>query len=119
MPALRTVGHGEDSTQQILVREVARLSRFAFRSLLMKWAWTDRVNGLVDFLKWSDEKERRKREQMAEDSTAGVRLVPLPEVVHPMLTEEIRIARTLRMLQCLDRPLRTASRRRPQAQGCW
>lgn len=118
MPVLRTVGHSEDATEQVLVREVPRLSRFDFQSLLMKWAWTDRVNGLVDFLKRSDEKERRKREQMAEDSTAGVRLVPLPRVVHPILTEEIRIACTLRMLEYLDRRLRTAPRRRPQAQGC-
>lgn len=118
MPVLRTVGHSEDATEQVLVREVPRPSRFDFQSLLMKWTWTDRVNGLVDFLKRPNEKERRKRAQIAEDSTAGVRLVPLPRVVHPILTEEIRIACTLRMLQYLDRRLRTAPRRRPQAQGC-
>lgn len=109
--ALRMLGRredAEDATQEILVRVVTRLSQFDFRSQLKTWAWRIAINYILDFKKSAEEKQRRTFVQLGEELAAGLRSDTPPETERSLLVEEIRIACTLGMLQCLDKPLRAA-----------
>ncbi len=109
--ALRMLGRredAEDATQEILVRVVTRLSQFDFRSRLKTWAWRVAINYILDLRKSAEEKQRRSFVQLGDELAAGLRPDAPSETDRSLLIEEIRIACTLGMLQCLDKPLRAA-----------
>ncbi len=108
--ALRMLCHredAEDATQEILVRIVTRLSQFDFRSKLRTWAYRIAVNYILDVKKSPVERMRLSFEQFAEELDAVPDSGP-SEAEHSLLIEEVKIACTFGMLQCLDRPHRLA-----------
>ncbi len=98
----------EDATQEILVRIVTRLSQFDFRSKLKTWAYRIAVNYILDVKKSPVEKLRLSLEHFAEDLTSVPGDAGPPEFEQSVLIEEVKIACTFGMLQCLDRPSRVA-----------
>ena len=98
----------EDATQEILVRIVTRLSQFDFRSKLKTWAYRVAVNYIMDVRKSAVERLHLSFERFAEDLTGGLDLEGPAEAEHSLLIEEVKVACTLGMLQCLDRPHRLA-----------
>lgn len=109
--ALRMLGNredAEDATQEILIRIITRLSQFDFRSRLKTWAYRVAVNYILDVKKSAVERLRWSFEEFAEDLTAGLSADALPESEQSLLIEEVKVACTLGMLQCLDRAHRLA-----------
>jgi RNA polymerase sigma factor (sigma-70 family) len=98
----------EDATQEILVRIVTRLSQFDFRSKLTTWAYRVAINYILDVRKSAVERLQLSFERFSEDLTAGLGAEAPPETEHSLLIEEVKVACTLGMLQCLDRPHRLA-----------
>jgi RNA polymerase sigma factor (sigma-70 family) len=98
----------EDATQEILVRIVTRLSQFDFRSKLKTWAYRVAVNYIMDVRKSAVERLHLSFERFAEDLTGGLDLEGPADAEHSLLIEEVKVACTLGMLQCLDRPHRLA-----------
>jgi RNA polymerase sigma factor (sigma-70 family) len=98
----------EDATQEILVRIVTRLSQFDFRSKLKTWAYRVAVNYIMDVRKSAVEQLHLSFERFAEDLTGRLDLEAPAETEHSLLIEEVKVACTLGMLQCLDRPHRLA-----------
>jgi RNA polymerase sigma factor (sigma-70 family) len=98
----------EDATQEILVRVVTHLSAFDFRSKLTTWAYRVAVNYVLDVRKSAVERLHLSFERFADDLTGGLGLEAPPETEHSLLIEEVKVACTLGMLQCLDRPHRLA-----------
>jgi RNA polymerase sigma factor (sigma-70 family) len=96
----------EDATQEILVRIVTRLSQFDFRSKLTTWAYRIAVNYILDVRKSAVERLHLSFERFADDLTSGLGLEAPEETEHSLLIEEVKVACTLGMLQCLDRPHR-------------
>ncbi|MCX6627148.1 MAG: RNA polymerase sigma factor [Candidatus Solibacter sp.] len=96
----------EDATQEILVRIVTRLSQFDFRSRLTTWAYRVAVNYILDVRKSAVERLHLSFKRFAEDLTGGLGLEAPAETEHSLLIEEVKVACTLGMLQCLDRPHR-------------
>ena len=98
----------EDATQEILVRIVTRLAQFDFRSKLKTWAYRVAVNYILDVRKSAVERLHLSFASFAEDLTGGLDLEAPAETEHSLLIEEVKVACTLGMLQCLDRPHRLA-----------
>ncbi len=98
----------EDATQEILVRIVTRLSQFDFRSKLKTWAFRVAVNYILDVKKSAVERLRLSFESFAQDLTEGLGLEAPSETEYSLLIEEVKIGCSLAMLQCLDRPHRSA-----------
>lgn len=98
----------EDATQEILVRMVTRLSQFDGRSRLTTWAYRIAVNYILDVRKSAVERLHLSFERFAEDLAGGMGLEAPAESEHSLLVEEVKVACTLGMLQCLDRPHRLA-----------
>jgi RNA polymerase sigma factor (sigma-70 family) len=98
----------EDATQEILVRIVARLSQFDFRSKLKTWAFRVAVNYILDVKKSHVERLHLSFEWFAQDLTEGLGLEAPAETEHSLLVEEVKVGCSLGMLQCLDRPHRLA-----------
>jgi RNA polymerase sigma factor (sigma-70 family) len=98
----------EDATQEILIRIVTRLSQFDFRSKLKTWAYRVAVNYILDVKKSAVERLHMNFEQLAEDITGGLGAAALPEAEQSLLVEEVKIACSMGMLQCLDREHRLA-----------
>jgi RNA polymerase sigma factor (sigma-70 family) len=96
----------EDATQEILVRIITRLSQFDFRSRLTTWAYRIAVNYILDARKSAVERMHLSFERFADDLTGGLELQAPGETEHSLLIEEVKVACTLGMLQCLDRPHR-------------
>jgi DNA-directed RNA polymerase specialized sigma24 family protein len=94
--------------QEILVRIIVRLSQFDFGSRLKTWAYRVAVNYILDLKKSPVERLRLSFEGFASDLTQGVSLAAPGETERSLLIEEIKVACTLGMLQCLDRPHRLA-----------
>jgi RNA polymerase sigma factor (sigma-70 family) len=109
--ALRMLCNREDAadaTQEILVRIVTRLSQFDFRSKLKTWVYRVAVNYIMDVRKSAIERLHLSFERFAEDLTGGLDPEGPAETEHSLLIEEVKVACTLGMLQCLDRPHRLA-----------
>src|SRR5208337_123879 len=109
--ALRMLAHredAEDATQEALVRIVTRLSQLDFRSKLKTWAYRIAVNYILDVKKSPVEKLRLSFEHFAENLTAAPELAGPPEAEQSILIEEVKIACTFAMLQCLDPSSRVA-----------
>jgi RNA polymerase sigma factor (sigma-70 family) len=98
----------EDATQEILVRLVTRLSQFDFRSKLTTWTYRIAVNYILDVRKSAVERLHLSFERLAEDLTGGMEPEAPAETEESLLIEEVKVACTLGMLQCLDRPHRLA-----------
>jgi RNA polymerase sigma factor (sigma-70 family) len=98
----------EDATQEILVRIVTRLSQFDFRSRLTTWAYRVAVNFILDTKKSAIERLHLSFERFAEDLTGGLQPAAPDDTEHSVLIEEVKVACTTAMLQCLDRPHRLA-----------
>lgn len=98
----------EDATQEILVRVVTRLSQFDFRSTLKTWAYRVAVNYILDAKKSAMERLNLGFERFAEDLVHGLQPSGADDVVDSMLIDEVKVACSLAMLQCLDRPHRAA-----------
>jgi len=98
----------EDATQEILVRVVTRLSQFDSRSRLKTWVYRVAVNYILDVKKSATERLHLSFEQFAEDLAEGVQPAAPDDTEQSLLIEEVKVACTLAMLQCLDRPHRLA-----------
>ena len=98
----------EDATQEILVRIVTRLSQFDFRSRLKTWAYRVAVNYILDVRKSAIERLHLSFERFAEDLETGLQPAAPDDTERSMLIEEVKVACTMAMLQCLDRPHRLA-----------
>jgi RNA polymerase sigma factor (sigma-70 family) len=98
----------EDATQEILVRVVTHLAQFDFRSKLKTWAYRVAVNYILDFRRSAVERLHLSFESLAENLTGGLDLEAPSETERSLLIEEVKVACTLGMLQCLDRPHRLA-----------
>jgi RNA polymerase sigma factor (sigma-70 family) len=98
----------EDATQEILVRIVTRLSQFDFRSRLKTWAYRVAVNFILDTRKSAVERLHLSFERFADDLTDGLQPAAPDDTEHSVLIEEVKVACTTAMLQCLDRPHRLA-----------
>lgn len=98
----------EDATQEILVRIVTHLSQFDFRSKLKTWVYRVAVNYILDVKKSAVERLHLSFERLAEDITGGLSLEAPGETERSLLVEEVKVACTFGMLQCLDRPHRLA-----------
>ena len=98
----------EDATQEVLVRIVTRLSQFDFRSRLKTWAYRVAVNYILDVKKSAVERLHLSFERFAEDLTGGLGPEAPAETERSFLIEEVKVACTTAMLQCLDRPHRLA-----------
>ena len=98
----------EDATQEILVRIVTRLSQFDFRSRLKTWAYRVAVNYVLDVRKSAIERLHLSFERFAEDLETGLQPAAPDDTERSMLIEEVKVACTMAMLQCLDRPHRLA-----------
>jgi RNA polymerase sigma factor (sigma-70 family) len=98
----------EDATQEILVRIVTHLAQFDSRSKLKTWVYRVAVNYILDFRKSAVERLHLSFESFAEDLMGGLDLEAPAETEHSLLIEEVKVACTLGMLQCLDRPHRLA-----------
>jgi RNA polymerase sigma factor (sigma-70 family) len=96
----------EDATQEILIRVVTRLSQFDFRSRLKTWVYRVAVNYILDARKSAIERLHLSFERFAEDLVDGVQPTAPDDTEHSMLIEEVKVACTTAMLQCLDRPHR-------------
>lgn len=90
------------------MRFVTRLSQFDFRRKLKTWAYRIAVNYILDVKKSPVEKLRTSFDRFAEYLTSAPEDVGPPEAEHSILIEEVKIACTFGMLQCLDRPRRVA-----------
>ena len=109
--ALRMLGNqedAEDATQEILIRIVTRLSQFDFRSKLKTWAYRIAVNYVLDLQRSPAQRQKRSFHELAEAIVAGISQESPSETERSLLVEEVKVACTLGMLQCLDRPLRAA-----------
>jgi len=98
----------EDATQEILIRIVTRLSQFDFRSRLKTWAYRVAVNYILDTRKSAIERLHLGFERFAEDLESGLQPAAPDDTEHSVLIEEVKVACTTAMLQCLDRPHRLA-----------
>jgi RNA polymerase sigma factor (sigma-70 family) len=98
----------EDATQEILIRVVTRLSQFDFRSRLKTWVYRVAVNYVLDVRKSAIERLHLSFERFADDLEQGVQPAAPDDTERSMLVEEVKIACTTAMLQCLDRPHRLA-----------
>lgn len=98
----------EDATQEILIRVVTRLSQFDFRSRLKTWVYRVAVNYVLDVKKSATERLHLSFERFAEDLAEGVQPSAPDDTEKSLLIEEVKVACTLAMLQCLDRPHRLA-----------
>ncbi len=98
----------EDATQEILIRIVTHLSEFDFRSRLKTWAYRVAVNYILDTKKSAIERLHLSFERFAEDLESGLQPAAPDDTEHSMLIEEVKVACTTAMLQCLDRPHRLA-----------
>jgi len=98
----------EDATQEILIRIVTRLSQFDFRSRLKTWAYRVAVNYILDTKKSAIERLHLSFERFAEDLEGGLQPAAPDDTERSMLVEEVKVACTMAMLQCLDRPHRLA-----------
>ena len=98
----------EDATQEILIRIVTRLSQFDFRSRLKTWAYRVAVNYILDTKKSAIERLQLTFERFAEDLAGGLQPAAPDDTERSLLIEEVKVACTLAMLQCLDRPHRLA-----------
>ena len=98
----------EDATQEILVRIVTRLSQFDFRSRLKTWAYRVAVNFILDTKKSAIERLHLGFERFAGDLAGGLQPAAPDDTEHSVLIEEVKVACTTAMLQCLDRPHRLA-----------
>jgi RNA polymerase sigma factor (sigma-70 family) len=96
----------EDATQEILVRIVTRLSQFDFRSRLKTWPYRVAVNFILDTKKSAIERLHLSFERFADDLTGGLQPAAPDDTEHSVLIEEVKVACTTAMLQCLDRPHR-------------
>jgi RNA polymerase sigma factor (sigma-70 family) len=98
----------EDATQEILVRTVARLSQFDFRSKLKTWVYRIAVNYILDVKKSALERLHLTFDTFADDLLHGLSSDGPADAERSLLTEEVKVGCTLGMLQCLDRPHRLA-----------
>jgi len=98
----------EDATQEILIRIVTRLSQFDFRSRLKTWAYRVAVNYILDTKKSAIERLHLSFERFAEDLESGLQPAAPDDTERSLLIEEVKVACTMAMLQCLDRPHRLA-----------
>lgn len=98
----------EDATQEILIRIVTRLSQFDHRSKLKTWAYRVAVNYILDVKKSAMERMQLNFEQLGEGIASGLGEESVPEAEQSLLVEEVKIACSMGMLQCLDRPGRLA-----------
>jgi RNA polymerase sigma factor (sigma-70 family) len=98
----------EDATQEILVRIVTRLSQFNFESRLKTWAYRVAVNFILDTKKSAIERLHLSFERFAEDLADGLQPAAPDDTERSLLIEEVKLACTMAMLQCLDRPHRLA-----------
>lgn len=98
----------EDATQEILVRIVTRLSRFAFRSRLRTWAYRVAVNYILDVKKSAIERLHLSFERFGDSLIEALDVEGASNTEQSLLIEEVKVGCTLAMLQCLDRPHRLA-----------
>jgi RNA polymerase sigma factor (sigma-70 family) len=98
----------EDAAQEILIRVVTRLSQFDFRSRLKTWVYRVAVNYILDVKKSATERLHLSFERFAKDLAEGVQPAAADDTEKSLLIEEVKVACTLAMLQCLDRPHRLA-----------
>ena len=98
----------EDATQEVLIRIVTRLSQFDFRSRLRTWAYRVAVNYILDTKKSAIERLHLSFERFAEDLESGLQPAAPDDTERSLLIEEVKVACTMAMLQCLDRRHRLA-----------
>jgi RNA polymerase sigma factor (sigma-70 family) len=98
----------EDATQEILVRVVTRLGQFDFASKLRTWVYRVAVNYLLDVKKSATERLRLRFGALGDDLADGLSPEGPEDAELSLLTTEVKIGCTMAMLQCLDRPHRTA-----------
>jgi RNA polymerase sigma factor (sigma-70 family) len=98
----------EDATQEILVRIVTRLSQFNFQSRLKTWAYRVAINCILDGKKSAIERLHLSFGRFAEDLAKGLEPASADDSERSLLIEEVKVACTMAMLQCLDRPHRLA-----------
>ncbi len=98
----------EDATQEILIRIVTHLPQFKFSSKLKTWSYRVAVNYILDVKKSAVERRHLSFELLAEHLTTGLNLQAPSESEQSLLVEEVKIGCTFGMLQCLDRPHRSA-----------
>ena len=85
-----------------------RLSQFDFRSKLKTWAYRIAVNYILDVKKSPVEKLRLSFGYFAERLSNVPQDEGASEIEESLLVEEVKLACTFGMLQCLDRPNRLA-----------
>jgi RNA polymerase sigma factor (sigma-70 family) len=98
----------EDATQEILIRILARLSQFEFRSRVKTWAYRLAVNYILDVKKSAIERLHLGFDQFAENLVSGLEPASPDDTMHSLLIDEVKVGCSLAMLQCLDRPHRAA-----------
>jgi RNA polymerase sigma factor (sigma-70 family) len=112
--ALRMLWHPEDArdaTQEILIRIVTRLSTFRGASAFSTWAYRVAANYLLTARKSRLEERRYTFQSFGEELDQGLSdnaAAPAASGEMALLLEEIKVACTLAMLTCLDRPHRLA-----------
>ena len=84
------------------------MSQFDFRSRLKTWAYRVAVNYILDTKKSAIERLHLSFERFAEDLESGLQPAAPDDTEHSVLIEEVKVACTMAMLQCLDRPHRLA-----------
>jgi RNA polymerase sigma factor (sigma-70 family) len=98
----------EDATQEILTRIATQLPRFEFRSRVETWAYRVAVNYILDAKKSAIERLHLSFERFAANLADGLEPAAPEDTERSILIEEVKVACTLAMLQCLDRPHRLA-----------
>lgn len=110
--ALRMLWHpadAEDATQETLLRVVTQLSKFEGRSRFRTWVYRVAVRSILNF-KRSRGEHGMSFDEYGDDLLDGLN-APTPGLSgaeRDTLREEVKVACTLAMLQCLDRDHRIA-----------
>jgi DNA-directed RNA polymerase specialized sigma24 family protein len=86
----------------------SRLSQFDFRSRLKTWGYRVAVNYILDVRKSAIERLHLGFERFGENLAEGLHPAAPEGTEHSLLVEEVKVACTTAMLQCLDRPHRLA-----------
>lgn len=107
--AIRFLGHpadAEDATQEILIKVITNLSRFAGQSALRTWVYRIATTTLLDTRERLA--ERRTFALMEAELRQPLDATPYDQPDRDVLAEEVKIGCTLGMLACLSREQRLA-----------
>jgi RNA polymerase sigma factor (sigma-70 family) len=110
--ALRMVAQpadGEDATQEILIRVVTRLASWRGEAALLTWTYRIAVNYLLNRRRQTArEAQRLSFGEFRDDLAHGLAAESSQDPEAMLLAEEVRLACTQSMLQCLARDERIA-----------